>query len=254
MSDLFKNELLKLKRSKSVKILFWYFVVYSVLAALFFHRADESPFTRSGFSAPFMTFAMHGTSGFFLYAAVAAGLVANEFSQGTIHNAISCGVERRRYFIAKICSLLGCTAFLYLSNMFVHSLAESAISSFDPHGLLYSRYWQKVLVYNLAAILLLQSCMSLFICIAYLCRKSVMTFVVSMLITELDFIWYFKIGQGKIGGPVSVMWQMLEMIETEPSSNRLLEPGFFLMLVPSLCMGVVSLVVSYQLFKRTDIN
>ena len=254
MSGLFKNELLKLKRSKSVKVLFWYFVIYSILAALFFHGANEDSIARSGFSAPFLTFGMHGSSGFFFYASIAAGLVANEFSQGTIHNAISCGVERRSYFIAKTCCLLGITVFLYLTNTLVHSLANIAISSFDPYGLLFSRYWQKVFIYNLAAILLLLSCMSLFICIAYLCRRGVMTFVVSMLITDVDLISYAKIGPGKVNGPVSLMWQMLRMSETDLSSNRLLEPDFFLMLVPSLCMGVISLVVAYQLFKRTDIN
>ena len=254
MNDLLKNELLKLKRSKSVKVLFWYFVIYSILGALFFHGADESSVMRSGFFAPFATFAMHGAAAFFFYAAVAAGLVADEFSQGTIHNAISCGVERRRYFIAKICCLLGITVFLYLSNTLVHCLAEIVISSFDPYGLLYSRYWQKVLVYNLAAILLLLSCMSLFICIAYLCRKGVKTFVVSMLIIVLDNFLYARIGPDKINSPVSLMWQMFEMIRTDLSSNRLLEPDFFLMLVPSLCMGAISLTVAYQLFKRTDIN
>lgn len=254
MRDLFKNELLKLKRSKSVKVLFWYFVIYSILGALFFHGADEDSIARSGFSAPFMTFAMHGSSGFFFYAAIAAGLVANEFSQGTIHNAISCGVERRSYFIAKTCCLLGITVFLYLTNTLVHSLANIAISSFDPYGLLFSRYWPKVFIYNLVAILLLLSYMSLFICIAYLCRKGVMTFVVSFLVTDVDLISYAKIGTGKINGPVSMMWQMLEMIQTDLSSNRLLEPDFFLMLIPSLCMGVISLAVAYQLFKRTDIN
>lgn len=254
MGDLFKNELLKLKRSKSVKVLFWYFVIYSILGALFFHGANEDSVARSGFFAPFMTFAMHGSSGFFFYASIAAGLVASEFSQGTIHNAISCGVERRSYFIAKTCCLLGITVFLYLTNTLVHSLAEIVISSFDPYGLLYSRYWQKVFIYNLAAILLLLSCMSLFICIAYLCRKGVMTFVVSMLIINLDFISNARINPGKINGPLSVMWQMLEMVKTDLSSNRLLEPNFFLMLIPSLCMGVVSLVMAYQLFKRTDIN
>lgn len=254
MCDLFKNELLKLKRSKSVKVLFWYFVIYSILGALFFHGANEGSVARSGFFAPFMTFSMHGASGFFFYAAIASGLVANEFSQGTIHNAISCGVERRSFFIAKTCCLLGITVFLYLTNTLVHSLAEIAISSFDPYGLLYSRYWQKVFIYNLAAILLLLSCMSLFICIAYLCRRGVMTFVVSMLIISLDFIWYARIDAGNVSGPVSVMSQMSEMIRTDLSSNRLLEPDFFLMLVPSLCMGVISLVVAYQLFKRTDIN
>lgn len=254
MCDLFKNELLKLKRSKSVKVLFWYFVSYSILAALFFHGANEGSVAQSGFSAPFRAFGMHGASGFFFYAAIAAGLVANEFSQGTIHNAISCGVERRSYFIAKTCCLLGITVFLYLTNTLVLSLADISISSFDPYGLLYSRYWQKVFIYNLAAILLLLSCMSLFICIAYLCRRGVMTFVVSMLIISLDFILFARINPGKVSGPVSVMSQMLEMIKTDLSSNRLLEPDFFLMLVPSLCMGVISLAVAYQLFKRTDIN
>lgn len=254
MTDLFKNELLKLKRSKSIKVLFWYFVAYSIIGALFYGGSNGDSFSRSGFSAPFMTFAMHGASGFFFYAAAAAGLVANEFSQGTIHNAISCGVERRRYFIAKTCCLLGVTVFLYLSNVLVHSLAQNAISSFDPYGLLYSRYWQKVLVFNLAAILLLLSYMSLFICIAYLCRRGVMTFVVSMVITTLELFLYSKSNPREIGGPLSVMWQMMEIVKTDVSSDRLLEPDFFLMLIPSLCMGVISLAAAYQLFKRADIN
>lgn len=249
-----KNELLKLKRSKSVKVLFWYFVVYSIIGALFYNGADQNSVVRSGFFAPFLTFSMHGASGFFFYAAIAAGLVANEFSQGIIHNAISCGVERRKYFITKTCCLLGITVFLYLTNVLVHSLAQNAVSSFDPYGLLYSRYWQKVLAYNFAAILLLLSSMSLFICIAYLCRRGVMTFVVSFLITDVDFISYAKLGPGKVNGPVSMMWQMLKMVETDLSSNQLLEPNFFLMLIPSLCMGAISLIVAYQLFKRTDIN
>ena len=50
------------------------------------------------------------------------------------------------------------------------------------------------------------------------------------------------------------MWQMMEIVKTDVSSDRLLEPDFFLMLIPSLCMGVISLAASYQLFKCADIN
>lgn len=254
MSDLFKNELLKLKRSKSVKALFWYFILFSVFCALFYSGADNRQY---GFYAPFEAACMSGASGFFLFAAIAAEQVANEFSQGIIHNAISCGVERRGYFIAKTCSTLGITAFIYLSNLLVLCLCRNVFRPFDPYSLRCSRYWQKAVVFNLAALMALLCYMSLFICIAYLCRRGVMTFVTSMLITIVDYMCFAGNDglQNTFGSPLAVVMGMTKnMIPTGASSDRLLEPGFFLMLLPSLCMGAVSLIVAYQVFKRVDIN
>jgi len=244
MRNLLLNELLKLKRSKAVKVIFWYFVLFAAFTALSVNPRDESSIMNYGFSAPFLAFGSSGALGFFIYAAIAAGLIAEEFSLGTIHNTLGCGVDRRKYFIAKVFTASGITVFIYLCNVLAHCLVKMAAFPFDPDGVLYSHYWLKVLVYNLAAIILQLCYMSFYICISYLCRSSVMTFVLSMAITIAAINH----------GPMRVMWEMLNMARTAASSDRLLSADFALMLIPSICLGVISLLAAYLLFRKADIN
>ena len=252
MTNLLRNELLKLKRSKSVKILFWYFALYAAFSALFPGEGDS--IMQYAFSAPFTAFGSSGASGLFFFAAIAAGVIAEEFSQGTIHNALGCGVERRSYFVAKVCNVMCITAFIYLFSLLIHCVVKNIFFPFAPDGPRYSHYWLKVLVYNLGAVFVLLCSMSVYILFSYLFRKSVITFVVSALVTFLDLIWYAKAAQKGFGGPVSAMWKMTEMIRTGPSSDRLLSTEFLVMLLPSLCIGIISLITAYRLFQRADIN
>jgi len=255
MSNLFRNELLKLRHSKAVIILFWVYLGFTMMSALVPGVGNDSVM-QYGFSAPFLVLCNFGTVFFDFFAIIAAGLIAEEFKQGIIHNVLGCGVERGRYFIAKASGVVGISLFFYLCDFCAYCVTKNLLVGFGPKELVYSHYFLKVLVYNLAAVLLIFSCVSFYICLAYLLRDSVKTFAVALVVGFLDTAWGAKVSlnSGIPGGPASASTQMAHMIRTAADSDRILSGELVISLLPTLCLGVISILAAYRLFQKMDIQ
>ena len=259
MKDLLANELLKFRRSRAVKAVFWLYVFsYGTSALAKGGRTDS--YLNYGFGAPFTAFGIIGTSALWLYAVMAAGMAADEFKQGTIHNALACGVERGKYYRAKICVLLGGSALFYLCSLAVFCIVRIPMLGFGPDTLVFSHYWLAVLVYNLGVIVVIMSNMAFYIFIAYLTKSSVKTFISTFFISILELIIYGRCMDMNVQsevftcGPVGTMEKMMKLVHTMKDSKVILSADFVRMLLPCVCIEIIFLLAGYQVFKRSDIN
>lgn len=248
---LFANEILKIRHSKSIKIISLVFIFCAVV----FTSVGELKGTalmRSGLAGPFMWIGNMGASGFFAYGAVVAGMVASEFELGVVRNAIGCGVKRSSYFWVKIVSVFGASSAVYLVSNCIFTLVMCARFGFDPEGLVFSDYGQKVLVYNALALLAMLAYVSVYICFAYLFQSAAATFVASVAVTIGELFWFArdsKTGQAAVlsaWGPIAVVFRMLEHMK----NDTILTEEFAVLAIPCVCIITGALGLGYALFMR----
>lgn len=248
------NEFLKIKRSKSVRVLFLVFVGFILLSSLM-GQNQGGDLMRSGFAGPFMWNGIMGASGLFAYGAIVAGMIASEFELGVVRNAIGCGITRSRYFIVKILSVLGVSAVLYLVCNFIYTIVMIVQYGFDPKGLLYSDYWTKVLVFNAVALAVQLTSVSIYICFAYLFRAASVTFVFSIVETIIElfllarYIKSYHLSSKAVQGPVYSLW----LLSQHFMEDTILTEEFALLALPCVCIMAASLLVSYILFMKRGI-
>ena len=239
---LFVNELCKIKASRSLKWITIVFFCFAVLAGAVWKKG-ANPVEIYGFGAPFMWIFGSGASGFFLYAAVVAGLFASEFESGVIHNVLGCGVKRSSYFIAKVTAIFGITILIYLSSLGVLFLFKCRIAGFGPADLVFADYGRKVLVFNGWAVCSLLSYVAVYILIACLFREAVPTFIASLAVTLCELFNLFR-------GPVRIAIDAVGFIERD----RILTPEFAALFMPCVWILVISLIGAYMLFLVQDID
>lgn len=251
---LLANELLKIKRSKSCRVLFLVFVGFILLSSLM-GQNQGSDLMRSGFAGPFMWNGIMGASGLFAYGAIVAGMIASEFELGVVRNAIGCGITRSRYFAVKILSVLGVSAILYLVCNFIYTVVMTIQYGFDPKGLLYSDYWTKVLAFNAVALAVQLASVSIYICFAYLFRAASATFVLSIAETIIEvfiaarYIKSPRLSSKGVQGPFYTLW----LLSRHFTEDTILTEEFALLALPCVCILAVSLLVSYLLFMKRGI-
>ena len=251
---LLANEMIKIRRSKSVKVLFLIFLFF-IFFAVSVGEGKGGPLMNSGFAGPFTWNGIMGAAGLFSYGAIAAGMVASEFELGVVRNAIGCGVSRNRYFAAKIFSVMGVSAVMYLVCNCIFSLFVTLVRGFDPEGLVYSDYWLKVLVFNGVALTVQLTCVAMYICFAYVFRIASITFAASVLVTlgetllTAGSIKQYSIGDRGFNGPAATLWLTVQHF----AADTILTEEFVLLALPCFCIMVVSLILSYILFTKRGI-
>lgn len=241
---LFVNELCKIRSSKSVKGVIIVFLCFVALAGLIFGGGKStSPVAVYGFGAPFIWLSANGASGFFLYAAIAAGMIAREFELGVVHNALGSGVKRGRYFITKVISVFGISVAIYLGCVVTLCIFKSWTAGFDPEGEIFPDYGWKVLLYSAGAIISILSYVAVFILIAYLLRNAVLTFIASVVLTLVEMLGGYK-------GPMMIAVETIEFIETDD----ILSWDFVNLFIPCIFILIISLAAAYVLFAVTDVD
>lgn len=239
---LFVNELCKIKASKSVKGITAAFFCFAILAGTIWGRAP-SPVFVYGFGSPFMWIFGNGAAGFFLYAAVVAGLFASEFELGVIHNVLGSGVKRSSYFIAKVIAVFGVAVLIYLGGIAALCLFKCLTVGFGPADLIFADYGLKVLAFNGWAICSLLSYVAVYILIACLLREAVPTFIAAFVITLCELFNLFR-------GPVRIAMDAIDFIK----SDRILSPEFAALFTPCIYILVISLAAAYILFLVRDVE
>lgn len=253
MSNLLCNEFVKLRKSRTVKVVFFLMMVYSGFIAVF--PGAEDSIQGAGFSAPFMLLISYGSLGFWANAAIVSEQIAGEFGAGTIHNILICGTERRQYFAAKVVSLYGVAAAIYLICCLFLCLCQNLVFEFDPEGMIFSHYWAKVLVYQLGALLVIFSWLSLSIFFSYLLRSAVASFVALVAANFVEVVLCTKILYHRnvlLGGPSNTVWVMQRMIAND--SDRILSMDFLVALIPCILLIAASICGAHYLFQKADIN
>lgn len=241
---LLANEFTKIKSSKAVKGVMIAFLLLVVLNSLIPSiQQDSSPVAVYGFGAPFVWLSHNGASGFFLYAAIAAGMAAGEFELGVVRNALSSGVKRGHYFLAKVTAVFGVSIVIYLGCVAVMCILKSIKTGFAPDGYLYSDYGLKVLVFSAGAIITILADAALYLFIAYLFREAVPTFIAAIAISIVELYT-------QIDGPLGIAARSRSYFV----SDNVLSRDFIRLFIPCAWILVICLAAAYMLFMVMDVE
>lgn len=250
MKNLFINECYKLKDSKTVRVVAMINLIFAVMQQLV-PVGSGNPFYKYGFGAPFIWVVTNGSVCFFLYAAIAAELVANEFETGVLRNALSAGVSRKSYFLAKIAGVLGISTLLYLGGVGFFCILRSLINGFNPTGTILYGYGLKLPVYLIATLISVLSYAALFLFLACLIRRTVLTMITAFAITIMESLF-------KIHGPIMISYDALECASNDYfhpwTESSILSWEFARMFAPCLVMTAVFLTGAYLLFRVRDVR
>lgn len=252
MGKLIYNELLKLKYSGSVKIVWGYFLFAVILAGLM--PMDDLPgimrdIIGVGYGVSFVVVPFSGALVFGVFAAMTAGMITQEFSQGTIHNALSRGVSRRRYFAAKVTCLFGVALVTYPVSLIAAVALRSMIFGFNPQSLTYPDYLQVNLVYHFSIMAVILIYVSIYIFLAYICKRPALTFTAGFAELVLELILIKD--NTSVGGPLQAMRVISNSLV---EGYDILQIGVMKLLLPGIAMGILSLVLAYLVFMKKDVN
>lgn len=241
---LLANEFIKIKSSKAVKGVIIAFLFLVVLDGLILGAGKESyPVVIYGFGAPFFWLSANGACGFFLYAAIVAGMIASEFELGILHNALGSGVKRGSYFLAKTAAVFGVSILVYLGCVCTLCIFKSIKEGFDPEGYIFSDYGLKVLVFSAGAMISILAYVALYIFIAYLFREAVLTFIAAIVISIIELFT-------RVNGPQLIAVKTMSYI----ASDDVLSWDFVRLFIPCAWMLVICLAAAYVLFAVMDVE
>lgn len=249
MGKLIHNELLKLKYSGSVKIVWGYFL-FAVILTGFMPVEEELPDIMGvGYGVSFVLIPFNGAMIFGVLAAMTAGMITQEFSQGTIHNALSCGVSRRQYFAAKATGLFGMALVMYPVSLVAAVALRSVVFGFNPQSLTYSDYLKVNLVYHFSMMALILIYVSIYILLAYIFKRPAYAFMAGIAELMLELILIKD--NTSLGGPLQAMRVMFNSLA---EGHDILQIGIMRLFLPGIAMGILSLVLAYLIFMKKDVD
>lgn len=250
MGRLFKNELLKLKYSRTIWISMGAIAGMVILLACMPASLMGSDIMQVyGYTVAFTYMRNAGTFSIVVLAPIAAELFTKEFNQRTIHNILSCGVSRRKYFVVKmVCFfMMGLLSFLMALALLV--IITTVRYRFFRLSYKILNYVLVNLVYHSCAFFVICTYMAFYIFVAVAFRKNAVIVYLSGVIavmgefTLMDLIPNYK-------GILPVVLDMYELLE----KRRVLTPEFIKLMISPAAMFVIFMLLAYALFLKRDVN
>ncbi len=249
MKALWINELVKMRCSWAVKIVFLYRIYEAVTSAVR-PALVETAFMRQGAFAPFQAVTNYAGN-IFICSILTGSVMDKEFEQGTIHNVLVCGVGRGRYFAVKTAGIWGLAILDYAVYACLYILFRCLFFGVGQGGGLSEFYWLKMLVYNGGAVAVVLAYHCLFLFFGVLFRNSVVTFMVSAALTVMRNglgIFIIRRVEGMKWKPAYLLMREIAV------SDNILSSDLAMALLPCICMGAISLILAYVLFQRKDMK
>lgn len=248
MGRLFKNELLKLRYSKSI----WLFlgaIIGMVILVACSPLSLTSVMGAYGYTVSFTYMVNCGTLATLFLAPIAGVLFTQEFSQGTIHNTLSCGVSRGQYFLVKTICFFAMGLLSYIISLILMVGITSLRFTFYRYSYIIPHYILVNLVYHSCTCLLLCTYMAFYILIAVSFRKAAIIVYLAgafAVVGEFTLMDLFPNYQG-ILPTVLAMYNMFEQ-------KKVLTLEFIQLFIPAAIMFIVFIVLAYLIFQKRDVN
>ncbi len=239
MKRLILEELKKIKASKLL-VGICIFNIAVMIVGGFFLRA-ESELERAC-QSPIRTMSLTAFTFFFFYGLTVIKMIAKEYEDYVVGDAIRAGVDRRQYFGAKCIAL---SIFVAVLQFFM-SLALFAtfmIKIGIRLGFSFSiEFVFKFLLNYLVMVLLILIMSSIAMLISYICKNfKLATAVIFVLFVIVDL---------KL--PVSYVTPTGMVLRMLNNNEYMFNSEFWVELIPSIIVGVAAVVASYIIFMKTE--
>ncbi len=254
MGRMFLSELLKIRRSRSLKKACIFYIALILLCAL--SAEGEMNLGYSGIRGPFVASSYIVPWSYWVVAAFSSLTLGGEFDGKLLRNVFACGVSRGKFYAVKVLTTYLVSFFLYLTAVLLVTVIRTARFGFNPDGLVFEDYWLKVFAYNGLGLAVMFAYGSLFNLLCFVFRCSGIPFIVGVALTFVDFlstslsIKYYGYLREQL--PKN-LFSIVKMMHNEIKDLDILNPEFLGMLyIPCLCVIGVSLAAGYVLFKVRD--
>lgn len=247
MKRLFVNEWIKIKYSRLLWLLYGGILVFVLLFG-----ASPSGTMRpldNGFPASFGYMSMCATTIMIFLSPMVGIFFTQELQQGTMHNTLSCGVDRGRYFVVKTICAVASGMGIYLLSVLEYTFLRIILSGVRTASV-------QVPDCGLATVLLFQlgccvqqfTFITFFLLISVLSRKTaivnlagiVACFAEAML--SMSVPWY----RGPLASALASYDLWLE--------GKVLTMEFLRQYGQCAVMSITFLALAYLIFRRRDIN
>ena len=246
MKKLIMEEFKKLKASRLVVILSIARIIIMIITGFIqFESMKGWPI------APVATMSFLPATYFFLYGIVVVKMVASEFENYVVGDAIRAGVGRKQYFVAKCISIVIYTSVLELLMtlaVLLVPLVRDGIQNGIPVSL---KYVGMFLLFYFIMVVLICVMNSVAMLISYACKHfglaTAVIFVLFVIVDErlssvlIDYVC----------GPLALIVRIIRR-GIEGYNYYVLTGEFWIALIPSIIIGVAAVVASYIIFMKTE--
>ena len=252
MNKMIRNEWLKLRYNRMVIIFaLVMFGISVIFATVPIHRWDrlvlwdygimagiEFLCNAGGFIAVFMT-------------AIAAGMFTQEYSIRTLHNAISCGVSRRKYILVKISVYIITCFLIQMVNLILYTVMKGIIFGWISPEYKYSYPHLELVavVASLGGFAALFAWLSVFALLANLFRSPAAAMFAGVAFYYGENLLYNQ-NYPLYGDPL----YSIIMIRHFLKSGHVLTPEFAALSLPCLVTGGICFSLTYLVFLKKDMN
>lgn len=251
---MFFSELLKIRRSKSLKKACAIYAVLVLLCAM--GASGEQNLGYSGIRGFFVAFSYQVPWSYWIYAAFSVLLLGGEFDGRLLKNAFACGVSRGKYYAVKVLSVYLPCFFLYLASVALTAAIRTARFGFNPDGWHLEDCLLKAFAFNGLALAVIFAYVSLFNLFCIIFRSSGLPFICALALTWLDFMATSLSNKyyGYLKEYPKNLFSVIQRMRDGLKSVDILNPEFLGMYVPCLCVGGISLIAGYVLLKARDVE
>lgn len=252
MGRMLLSELLKIRRSKSLKkacIIYVGLVLFSALSA-----AGEQNLGYAGIRGPFVASSYLSPWSYWVIGAFSALTLGGEYDGKVFKNAFACGISRGKFYVVKVLTIYLVSILLYITAVVLVTVIRTARFGFNPDGLVIEDYWLKVFVYNGMGLAVMLAYGSLFNFLCFVFRCSGIPFLLGCAITFVDAAATLMSEKYYLRELPKNLFSVIRIMNRELKSVDILNPEFLGMYIPCLCVTGVALIAGYVLFKVRDVE
>lgn len=249
MRNLFLNEWLKIRYCKQLWFLSAAILVFVALMA--FAPGNHYPMAYSGCTASFAYLSEAGCIVLMLQSCVFAFLFTNELAQGTMQNALRCGISRGRYFAVKFLCCLGAGLLIYLLSLIEYLCIRTLLCGFWPKEgprYPYPDYISMLFAYYFGSCILICTLMSALMLSAVCVRKPAAAYLAGVVICVADL--QLDMSLPRWNGIYAAIFDFEDMAM---EGNMLTQPAAALF-AQSIATGAFFLALAYLIFRKKDIH
>lgn len=247
MKNLVLNEFNKIKHTTMIKVVFGLFLIMALLEGIY--PLEGKDVFDYAFGAHFLFLRNNGTLVLFWFSPIAVSMITQEFSQGTAHNILSCGISRKKYYMVKAFSLMVTAAIIYLVTIAVYTLTMSILYGFNPRSHTYPNYVLVIFVYHIYMLIVIFAEMALFMCIGYLFNRPAIAYWVCLGTVNIER-FLFPLNDYGMGLSLQTLITMENYIRT----RTVLTIDFMILLVTIFLELSLCLALACFIFQKKDIN